>query len=187
MVDVQWLGAAGFRVSIEGRVILIDPFLSQNKGLNNGEEFRDVEAVFLTHGYFDHSRDIPRILKHSRAVLYCSETMRRYFIRTGVPFKRVVSLKPRTRCIFNQFRVEAFQSHQFSSKRMQIGRTLLRAGWAFRSFFSTLYCPCGEVLSYRFVCDSMSTPRRSAIVAEMLNQGENYRQPHASFRHYLLL
>jgi L-ascorbate metabolism protein UlaG (beta-lactamase superfamily) len=156
MVEVQWLGAAGFRISIEKRNILIDPFLSLNKGTNNGEEFRDVEAVFLTHGNFDHSRDIPRILDHSRAVLYCSETMGRFFIKSGVPFPRIVVLKPRTRCIFNQYRVEAFQSQHLSLSPIQIGRAFLRAGWGARSFLSFLSYPCGEVLSYRFVCDSLS-------------------------------
>jgi L-ascorbate metabolism protein UlaG (beta-lactamase superfamily) len=39
---------------------------------------------------------------------------------------------------------------------MQIGRSFLRKGWGVRSFFSMLYYPFGEVLSYRFVSDSIS-------------------------------
>lgn len=156
MVELQWLGAAGFRISIEGKSILIDPFLSRGEYFSNSEEFRDVEAVFLTHGHFEHSRDIPRILEHSQAVLYCSETMSRYFIREGVSFQRIVILKARTRCLFDRFRVEAFQSQHLRFDLMQIWRTFLRIGWKIRSFLPLLSYPCGEVYSFRLVCDSMS-------------------------------
>jgi len=161
MVKVQWLGAAGFRISVDGKTLLIDPFLSRKDKAGQvlqplqSIDFKGIQGIFLTHGHFDHSMDIPYILGKSHALLYCSKTMQNYFIKGGVPFKRIVAVKGGTRCLFEGLSVEAFQSrHIRFDLRLMIG-TFLRIRTGIFKLLPLLSYPCGEVLSYRFTCDSL--------------------------------
>jgi L-ascorbate metabolism protein UlaG (beta-lactamase superfamily) len=62
-VEVLWLGHATVRItSVEGKIILIDPFLVKNP--KTPAEYRDLKAlgkvdlILVTHGHSDHTRDL---------------------------------------------------------------------------------------------------------------------------------
>ena len=162
MDELQWLGAAGFWVSIHGHSVLIDPFIfSEEDSLpeepRGVEDLERVEAIFLTHGHFDHSQDIPQILDlNQTALLYCSETMKRYFTKKGVSAHRIVAMRGGSRCIFDKFTVEAFPSRHIRFDLKLVVATLLRIQWDIFDILPLVFYPCGEVLSYRFVSESMS-------------------------------
>jgi L-ascorbate metabolism protein UlaG (beta-lactamase superfamily) len=77
-IEVLWLGHATFRItSVDGKVIVIDPFLRQNP--RTPPEYRDlaklgpVDLILVTHGHLDHVGDLPELAKISNAtaiVLY---------------------------------------------------------------------------------------------------------------------
>ncbi len=65
-VEVQWLGHSTTRItSVEGKVIVIDPFLKKNPTVP--AKYRDLKAlgkvdlILVTHGHFDHARDLPEL------------------------------------------------------------------------------------------------------------------------------
>jgi L-ascorbate metabolism protein UlaG (beta-lactamase superfamily) len=74
-IEVLWLGQAAFRItSVEGKVIVIDPFLTKNP--KTPDKYKDlkalgkVDAVIITHGHWDHVFDAPALVKLNQAPLY---------------------------------------------------------------------------------------------------------------------
>ncbi|NBZ88659.1 metal-dependent hydrolase [Stagnihabitans tardus] len=63
---ITWLGHSGFRIEIEGAVLLIDPWLTGNPMFpaeRRAEAIQGATHVFLTHGHGDHTGDGPAIAK----------------------------------------------------------------------------------------------------------------------------
>lgn len=57
--ELTWLGHAAVRLTLsDGTVALVDPWLNGNPACPESEQTQDrVDAVFLTHGHFDHFGD----------------------------------------------------------------------------------------------------------------------------------
>lgn len=77
-MNITWLGTAGFHISVAKHGILIDPFFPMNPALSSDKEtinkFADKsEAIFLTHGHFDHSISVPEIVATRDLLVYCSK------------------------------------------------------------------------------------------------------------------
>lgn len=65
-MKLSWLGHSGFRMEIEGAVLLIDPWLTGNPSFPEGsraEAIRGATHVLLTHGHGDHVGDSLSIAK----------------------------------------------------------------------------------------------------------------------------
>ncbi|MEI4486913.1 metal-dependent hydrolase [Frigidibacter sp. MR17.14] len=59
-MKITWLGHAGFRIEIEGAVILLDPWLSGNPMFpaeKRAEAIAGATHILLTHGHGDHTAD----------------------------------------------------------------------------------------------------------------------------------
>lgn len=61
-IEIQWLGHAAFQItSLQGKKILIDPFLTNNpktpEKLKNFANYQDVDVILVTHGHGDHVGD----------------------------------------------------------------------------------------------------------------------------------
>jgi L-ascorbate metabolism protein UlaG (beta-lactamase superfamily) len=74
-VTVQWLGHAAFKItSVTGKVILIDPFITNNPKLPT--QYKDltklgkVDLILVTHAHGDHVGDGPALAKLHNAPLY---------------------------------------------------------------------------------------------------------------------
>ena len=73
-VEVLWLGHATTRItSVEGKVIVIDPFLTKNP--KTPAQYKDLKAlgkvdlILVTHGHGDHIRDLKELASLSGATV----------------------------------------------------------------------------------------------------------------------
>jgi len=74
-VAVQWFGQSAFKItSVDGKVILIDPYLTKNP--KTPEKYKDLKAlgkvdlVLVTHAHGDHVGDGPTLAKMHNVPLY---------------------------------------------------------------------------------------------------------------------
>jgi L-ascorbate metabolism protein UlaG (beta-lactamase superfamily) len=69
-MNIIWLGHGSFRIEIEDRVILVDPWLTGNP-LLDAEHHKAATAgatdILVTHGHFDHISDVVKISKDTGA------------------------------------------------------------------------------------------------------------------------
>lgn len=73
-VTVQWLGHAAFKItSVSGKVILIDPYISQNPTLTAEQKdlakLGKVDLILVTHAHADHVGDGPALARQHNVSL----------------------------------------------------------------------------------------------------------------------
>ncbi len=91
MVRLRWLGHAGFELGIDGKCIVVDPFVSENP--SSALKLNDIghaDIVAATHAHFDHWPDALKIAKRDRAPLVCISDHKAAAIDAGV--EEVVSV-----------------------------------------------------------------------------------------------
>ncbi len=71
-LELTWLGHAAFRFrTADGTVTLVDPWLSGNPACPEAEhEPERVDAIYLTHGHFDHVGDTVALAKRHAPQLF---------------------------------------------------------------------------------------------------------------------
>jgi L-ascorbate metabolism protein UlaG (beta-lactamase superfamily) len=88
-VEVQWLGQAATKItSVEGKVIVIDPWLKTNP--KTPAEWKDlsklgkVDLILVTHGHGDHVGDAPELAKMNNAPVWAPAGLEDTFISLGL-------------------------------------------------------------------------------------------------------
>ena len=87
-VRLQWLGHAAFKItSVKGKVILIDPYLSDNP--KTPAELKDLskhkpDLILVTHGHGDHVGDGPALAKQYNVPLHAPAGLNDTFAELGV-------------------------------------------------------------------------------------------------------
>ena len=86
--DVTWYGQAAFKiVSPNGKVILIDPFISKNpktpKAMKDLAKIGNIDLILVTHGHGDHIGDTVALAKQSGAKVGINADMGRTFATLG--------------------------------------------------------------------------------------------------------
>jgi L-ascorbate metabolism protein UlaG (beta-lactamase superfamily) len=74
-VTVQWLGQSAFKITtVNGKVIVIDPYLTANPKTPDAYKKLDalgkVDLILVTHGHLDHYLDAPALAKLNNAPLW---------------------------------------------------------------------------------------------------------------------
>jgi L-ascorbate metabolism protein UlaG (beta-lactamase superfamily) len=88
-IEVLWLGHATVRItSVEGKVIVIDPFLKKNpktpakyKALT---ALGKVDLILVTHGHVDHTRDLAELAQITGATVVANFEYALQLVRLGV-------------------------------------------------------------------------------------------------------
>ena len=88
-VEVLWLGHATTRItSVEGKVIVIDPFLKKNP--KTPPQYRDLNAlgkvdlILVTHGHGDHAGDLQELARVSGATVVANWEFANNFVALGM-------------------------------------------------------------------------------------------------------
>ena len=70
--EMSWLGHASFRFRCsDGTTVLVDPWLATNPACPGSEHDQDrVDAVFVTHGHYDHLGDAVPVARRHRPQLF---------------------------------------------------------------------------------------------------------------------
>ena len=90
---VTWYGTATIGIDDGKNKILFDPFVRRNKKLKHStpiEDFAGFDAVFITHGHFDHLYDVPELARVDKSVpFYCTKTPAETLMKKNVPKDRI--------------------------------------------------------------------------------------------------
>jgi L-ascorbate metabolism protein UlaG (beta-lactamase superfamily) len=84
--ELTWLGHASTRIRLgDGTTILIDPWLAGNPACPENEHTQDrVDAIYVTHGHFDHVGDTVAIAKATGAQVFAIHEVSVYLESQGV-------------------------------------------------------------------------------------------------------
>jgi L-ascorbate metabolism protein UlaG (beta-lactamase superfamily) len=111
-MDLTWLGTAGFIVKSKEGEIIFDPFLSRGKGESSPfttKSFENSQALFVGHGHFDHTFDIPEISKGTDFKIFAPGLTKHILKFRGVPSHRLTHTNT-SDFLFKPFKVRAFHS-----------------------------------------------------------------------------
>ena len=90
--QLQFLGHATFKViTPEGKVILIDPWLTDNPFIPAAFQTQDkIDYIVVTHGHDDHfDANLPQIIANTNATFFGNNICRWYLMEKGVPEKNI--------------------------------------------------------------------------------------------------
>ena len=72
-MNIIWLGHGSFRIEIDDRAILIDPWLSGNPLFPSEKRqvaLQGITDILISHGHFDHTNDSIEIAKETKAPIF---------------------------------------------------------------------------------------------------------------------
>ncbi len=76
MIKFTWLGTAASILEVNGTRILFDPFFYRNEKARpilktKREDIKDINAIFISHGHFDHATDAAWFAENLNTPVYC--------------------------------------------------------------------------------------------------------------------
>lgn len=85
---LKWLGCACFEMDFGGVTVVNDPWITPNaKTELTWEAVEKCDYITLTHGHYDHTLDIPDLVKKFNSYVLCGEN-------TAIPLMRFADLNP---------------------------------------------------------------------------------------------
>jgi L-ascorbate metabolism protein UlaG (beta-lactamase superfamily) len=129
-MELTWLGTAGFILKSKEGEIAFDPFLSRGLGAKSPfapKDFGNTSAIFVGHGHFDHTFDIPEIVKHSELKVYAPGLTGAMLRLRGVPKQRLIHAD-NSDVLFKPFKMRAVKSSHVNFDMPLILSTLKRCG-----------------------------------------------------------
>jgi L-ascorbate metabolism protein UlaG (beta-lactamase superfamily) len=87
IMQITWLGHAGFRIEIAGQVLLVDPWITGNPMFPAGREDAAVNGathILITHAHGDHTMDTVRLSKAHDLPVICVHELSEIWAAEGV-------------------------------------------------------------------------------------------------------
>lgn len=85
-LEMTWLGHASFRIRMDdGTTVYLDPWLEGNPACPESEHHPDrVDAIFVTHGHFDHFGSVPTLAERLAPQVFCIHEINVYLDALGI-------------------------------------------------------------------------------------------------------
>jgi len=91
-VKITWLGHAAFELTIDGRTVVIDPFLTGNPAATTTAGQLNPQVILLSHAHGDHLGDTVALAKRTGAMVVANYEIGVWLQNNGV--KNVAALNP---------------------------------------------------------------------------------------------
>lgn len=161
-MQLRWLGTAGFELRSDGgTVLLIDPYLSRPPSARpqspvNPADIPYADAIFVTHGHFDHAFDVPALAARLKAPVYASATVCRTLAHHGVQPSHLIPLSPA-----RSIQVDDLQIHTLAARHVRFDRALMlqtlpRLLPCLGSVSLLTQWPAGQILGFHVVTPTLS-------------------------------
>jgi L-ascorbate metabolism protein UlaG (beta-lactamase superfamily) len=156
-MQLRWLGTAGFQlIGADGTVVLIDPYLSRPASARPRSSFSLAElphadAIFVSHGHFDHAMDVPALVRQLGTLVYASAPVCRTLALHGTPPSHLRRLEPHTTVQVGDIQVGALPSRHIHFDPALVLRTSARLrSFRLRRLLPLLAAwPAGQVLTFQ--------------------------------------
>ncbi|MES2965657.1 MAG: MBL fold metallo-hydrolase [Bdellovibrionota bacterium] len=129
-MELTWLGTAGFIVKSNEGEIVFDPFLSRGAGQTSPysvKSFENAQALFVGHGHFDHTFDVPEIVAGTELKVFAPGLTGRVLRLRGVPASRLMEASNKD-VLLESFKVRAFHSAHAKFDMPLVVSTMKRCG-----------------------------------------------------------
>ncbi|RPK86044.1 MULTISPECIES: MBL fold metallo-hydrolase [Streptomyces] len=130
----RWLGTSGWRIDVDGRTVLFDPYITRFRtglfdgGFTPGTKLRSdpglvqehvgrPEIVLVSHSHWDHIADVPHIAKSTGARVVGTETTFHLLVAFGVDPAQISVVKGGEVLDFGGITVEVVSSLHSRNKR----------------------------------------------------------------------
>ena len=131
---LRWHGTAALTIESGGFTAAIDPFIGMPIGVSDKERlnteradyFRQVGAVLVTHGHFDHIYDIPALYKDRDIPIYATKTPVKTLREKGIDGDKLKMITPPESFFLGQLKITAFQSRHCIFDLAVILKTVFR-------------------------------------------------------------
>jgi L-ascorbate metabolism protein UlaG (beta-lactamase superfamily) len=90
--ELTWLGHGTWSIAVDGRTILLDPFLDDNPTAPIGAKDVDADVILVSHGHFDHVADVVKIAKRTGATVLSPFEICQWFGRQGVAADKLIGM-----------------------------------------------------------------------------------------------
>jgi L-ascorbate metabolism protein UlaG (beta-lactamase superfamily) len=154
-MQLRWLGTAGFEFISGNTSILIDPYFTRNPKARPEQKLRPADfshakAVFLTHGHFDHSFDVPAIVAFSGAPVYASPIVCQSLAAKGVAWNKLRPCWGGEVCEVGPFRFTAVPARHVTFDAHLVASTAWRCLPHLPDLarLGSTHYPCGQVLGW---------------------------------------
>ena len=125
-MKLKWLGTAGFLITSHDQNILIDPYVARNKKARPEQplqpsDITDVNAIFISHGHFDHIFDVPAIASQHGTGVYCGSGICETLVQKGLKRDQIIEVSEDG----ETFDLEGIHAQAFLSQHIKFDLLLL--------------------------------------------------------------
>ena len=120
---IRFLGVAAYEiVTIDGKRILIDPFLDENPGSPvKHDVFETVDLLVVSHAAYDHLGDTEALAKRYGCPVVCGGEVKAFLMAKGVPAEQLRATTWGIRVKVADIEIQPVECHHWSQIKMPDG------------------------------------------------------------------